>query len=88
MPKMDVATFDDKQPIQDSAKKPLTKKLKDGEAVKTSLYIAPETHKALHYMALEKSFAVQGDKTRRKQVRVNDLIIKAIEMFLKQEEAR
>lgn len=87
MGKMDITTFDDKQPLPERKNKTLTQKLKDDEAVKTSLYLDPATHKALHYMALEKSYAASTGATKRKPVRVNDLILKAIEQFLKEEQA-
>lgn len=86
MGKMDITTFDDKQPLVGDGKKALTKKLKDGEAVKTSLYLDPDTHKALKFMALEQSYAANTSTCKRKPVTVNSLIMKAIEQFLDKEQ--
>ncbi|MEG3619488.1 hypothetical protein V5T82_13555 [Magnetovibrio sp. PR-2] len=90
MGKMNIATFENKQPLEDEQEphKPLTQKLKEGEAVKTSLYLDPETHRRLHYLALDLSYANGGQKTKRKQVRVNDLILEAISMYLRKKEGQ
>lgn len=64
------------------AEKPLTEKLQSGEAVKTSLYLAPDMHKALKFMALEMSYQTDDEDRTHKLVRVNDLILLAIEDYL------
>lgn len=69
-------------PREEPVEKPLTEKLQSGEAIKTSLYLAPDMHKALKFMALEMSYRTDGEGKTHKLVRVNDLILLAVEQFL------